>query len=49
MEKITFHDAATNAIRFWERARIGYNLVLAAIVVGYFVVGLPFSRTQISS
>jgi len=45
---MTFHDAATNAIRFWERGRIAYNLVLAIIVIGYFIVGLPFSKSQIS-
>jgi hypothetical protein len=45
---MTFREAATNAIRFWERARIAYNLALAAVVIGYFVAGLPSSRSQIS-
>jgi hypothetical protein len=43
-----FREAATNAIRFWERARIGYNLVLAAIVIGYLLAGLPVSLSQVS-
>lgn len=47
-DHMTFREAASNAIRFWERARIGYNLVLAAIVIGYFIAGLPFSKAQLS-
>jgi hypothetical protein len=45
---MTFRDAASSAIRFWERARIGYNVVLAAVVIGYFIAGLPFSKSQVS-
>lgn len=45
---MTFHEAASNAIRFWERARIGYNLVLAAVVIGYFIAGLPSSTSRLS-
>ena len=43
-----FREAATNAIRFWEKARIGYNFVLAAIVIGYFVAELPSSKLLVS-
>ena len=39
--------ALTDAIRYWERGRIFYNLALAAIVAGYFVAGWPFSATRI--
>jgi hypothetical protein len=45
---MTFREAASNAIRFWEKARIGYNIVLAAVVVGYFIAALPFSKSQLS-
>jgi hypothetical protein len=31
-EAVTFRDALTDAIRFWERRRIIYNLVLAVVV-----------------
>src|SRR5262245_38303572 len=48
MGTITFNEAASNAIRFWERARIGYNLVLAAVVAAYFIVGLPASKSHLN-
>jgi len=48
MSVITFREAASNAVRFWERARVAYNLVLATIVVGYFIAGLPLSKEQIT-
>ena len=40
-------DALTDAIRYWERARILYNLALAAIVAGYFVAGWPLSASRV--
>jgi hypothetical protein len=40
-------DALTDAIRYWERGRIFYNLALAAIVAGYFVAGWPLSATHV--
>jgi hypothetical protein len=49
MSVITFREAASNAIRFWERARIAFNVVLATIVIGYFVAGLPSSRERVST
>jgi hypothetical protein len=48
MSDISFRDAASNAVRFWEPARIAYNLVLLAIVAGYFVAGLPGSQGKLS-
>src|SRR3954468_16638411 len=48
MSTTTFREAASNAIRFWERARVGYNLVLAAILAGYFFAGLPVSRANLT-
>lgn len=44
MNDISFRDAASNAVKFWEPGRLIYNLVLLAVVGGYFVVGLPASR-----
>jgi hypothetical protein len=38
----------TDAIKFWEPRRIVYNLTLTAIVVVYFAIGYPGSRTVIS-
>jgi hypothetical protein len=31
-EAVTFRDALTEAIRYWEPRRVAYNLVLAAVV-----------------
>lgn len=31
-EAVTFRDALTDAIRYWEPRRVAYNLVLAAVV-----------------
>ena len=48
MTDIAIREVLSNAIRYWERARIIYNLVLAAIVVGYFVANLPDSASRIT-
>jgi hypothetical protein len=37
-ESVTFRDALTDAIRYWEPRRITYNLVLAAVVAVHAVV-----------
>ena len=34
----------TDAIRYWERGRIAYNLVLAGIVLGWFALTWPHFR-----
>lgn len=44
----SLREAASDAVRFWEPRRIIYNLLLAVVVIGYFVRGLPSSRSQIS-
>jgi hypothetical protein len=48
METATIREWATDAIRYWEPRRILYNLVLAAIVLAYFVVALPVSKGLIT-
>ena len=48
MESVTVRDSFTDAIRFWEPRRVIYNLVLALIVVAYFVAGYPTSKTVLS-
>ncbi|MFB3897843.1 MAG: hypothetical protein ACE14V_16250 [bacterium] len=48
MAETTFKDAITNAIRFWERGRILYNIILAAIVLSYFFIGWPISKEHLS-
>jgi hypothetical protein len=41
-------EYATNAIRYWEFRRLLYNLVLAGIVLIYFALNYPHSRSVIS-
>jgi hypothetical protein len=48
MESVTVRDSFTDAIRFWEPRRVIYNLVLALIVIAYFVAGYPSSKTVLS-
>jgi hypothetical protein len=48
MTAIAAREALSNAIRYWERGRIIYNLVLAAIVVGYFAANWPGSASRIN-
>jgi len=38
----------TDAIRYWEPRRVPYNLVLAAIAVGYFVYYWPYTVGQLT-
>jgi hypothetical protein len=48
MDATTLGDYATDAIKFWERVRILYNLALAAVVVLHFVAGYPASKAVLS-
>ena len=43
-----WREAATDALRYWERRRILYNVVLALVVVGHFLAALPGARTRLS-
>ncbi len=48
MDTGNVREYATEAIKFWEPWRILYNLVLAAIVIIYFVIGYPGSKAFLS-
>ena len=48
MESVTARDSLTDAITFWEPRRIIYNLVLALVVIIYFIAGYPASRAVLS-
>ena len=48
MDTATIRDWATDAIRYWEPRRILYNLILAAIMLGYFAMGLPATKTIVT-
>ena len=44
-----FREIASEAIRFWERMRLVYCGVLAAIVVFYFIKGMPASLEKVNA
>src|SRR5215467_4258323 len=48
MNQITIGDMLTDAIRYWEPRRIGYNALLVVVVVTVFVLHWPESRSVIS-
>lgn len=48
MEKTYLREYATDAIKFWEPWRIAYNIALAAIVVLYFAIAYPLSKSAIT-
>ncbi len=48
MEKGELRDYLTDAIKFWEPGRILYNLSLAAVVIIYFAIGYPQSKSTLT-
>jgi len=48
MESTDLRDYATEAIKFWEPYRLLYNLALAAIVIAYFAIAYPQSKSLIT-
>jgi hypothetical protein len=48
MDTATLRSYFTDAIRYWEHKRILYNLILAIVVLVYFVAGLPLSKRSLS-
>ena len=45
----TLRNSISDAIRFWEPCRLLYNLILAAIVLLYFWIGLPHSKEMLNA
>ncbi len=41
-------EAVSEALRYWEPRRIVYNAVLGFIVLAYFAISWPSSRTVVS-
>ena len=41
-------EAVSEALGYWEPRRIAYNAVLALIVLAYFAINWPYSRTVVS-
>jgi len=48
MDKTDLRDYVTDAIKFWEPWRLIYNLTLAAIVILYFALAYPLSRSSLT-
>ena len=48
MDAQTFRESVTGAIRYWEPRRLVYNMVLAAIVLIYFGINYPSSKSFLS-
>ena len=48
MEKTELRDYLTDAIKFWEPCRLIYNLALAAIVIVYFAIAYPQSKSTVT-
>ena len=46
--QVPFRLLLDDALRYWERRRIGYNLVLAAIVIGWGVFTWPHFRPALA-
>ena len=44
-----FRDAITDAVRFWERSRLVYNLLLVVVVGAVFFAGWPASRDALTT
>ena len=48
MNALTFRESLAGAIRYWEPRRLIYNGVLAAIVLIYFGINYPATRSLVS-
>jgi hypothetical protein len=48
MNSSELREYFTDAIRFWEPRRLIYDLVLAGIVIAYFVAQYPASKSALS-
>jgi hypothetical protein len=43
-----FKESATDAIHYWEPRRLAYNAVLSAVVLAYFGMNYPASKSHLS-
>ena len=48
MSDMSTREVFGDAIRYWERGRIVYNVALALIVIAYFVANWPASKSQLT-
>jgi preprotein translocase subunit SecY len=47
-EPVGFREIISDAIAYWERRRMGYNLILTAIVLGWVTLNWPHFRSVFS-
>jgi len=48
MDTPAFHESVTDAIHYWGPRRLAYNALLGVIVVSYFFMGYPASKSVLS-
>jgi hypothetical protein len=48
MAEVSFREALTQAIRYWEPRRIVYNAVLLIVIAAMFAKGMPISLSQVN-
>jgi hypothetical protein len=48
MERSELREYLTDAIKFWEPWRLLYNLALAAVVIIYFAIAYPSSKSALT-
>src|SRR3972149_8726651 len=48
MSNISTREAFPDAIRYWERGRIVYNVALIVVVAAYFVMNWPGSKNSLT-
>jgi len=46
---VTFREALSSAVRYWEPRRLAYNAALLIVVGGAFIAGLPTSKRVVSA
>ena len=49
MDSEGLKHSLTDAIKYWGLRRLIYNVVLAAIVIAYFWIGLPTSKQNLNA
>lgn len=47
--EITFREALSASLRYWEPRRLLYNLALLLVVAAAFIAGLPVSRRALTA
>lgn len=48
MDTLPVRDSLTNAIRFWEGARLVFNVLLFLVVIACFAAEYPASKTALT-